>query len=103
MIPNLTTEQRRENLEKAMRVRMARAELRADLKQGATDIRHVFELADSGHEEASGMRVKHLISAMPGYGFAKTRDLMRELGISESRRVRGVGTRQRAALLGVLA
>jgi ribosomal protein S13 len=36
---------------------------------------------------------------MPGLGKVKARRLLETLGISESRRVRGLGTKQREALL----
>lgn len=100
-VPELTGEQRRENLEKAARIRAKRAELRRFIKAGATSIEQVFTLADDGAPEAANMRVTQLVSAMPGYGFAKTRDLMASLGIATSRRVKGLGARQRAALLDV--
>ena len=36
---------------------------------------------------------------MPGYGKAKAEKIMKELQIAESRRLRGLGERQQAALL----
>ena len=43
-----------------------------------------------------------LIEALPGYGKAKAAKIMEELGISESRRVQGLGVRQREQLLAKL-
>ena len=40
-----------------------------------------------------------LIESLPGYGKAKAAKLMEELDISASRRIEGLGTRQRDELL----
>ena len=40
-----------------------------------------------------------LIETLPGYGKAKSEKIMNELQIAESRRLRGLGERQQAALL----
>ena len=40
-----------------------------------------------------------LIKAAPGYGSARTRQLMHQLHISESRRIKGLGANQHAALV----
>ena len=45
------------------------------------------------------MKVSALIESVPGFGVAKTVKLMEELGISESRRVQGLGVRQREQLI----
>ena len=45
------------------------------------------------------MCIRDSIKAAPGYGFARTQQTMRKLHISESRRLRGLGANQRAALV----
>ena len=45
------------------------------------------------------MRVEQLIMALPDHGKAKAAAIMRKLDIIPSRRLRGVGVRQRLALL----
>ena len=45
------------------------------------------------------MRVSALLAALPGYGKVRAAALLDELGIASTRRVRGLGARQRAALL----
>ena len=45
------------------------------------------------------MRVSALLESMPGVGRVRARQIMEEVGISESRRVRGLGQNQVAALL----
>lgn len=101
MIPNLTDDERRKNLDKAMQLRQMRAAIRKRLKSGEMSIEAFFALADSGSEAASGMRAKLLVSAMPKVGFASTQRIMKALGISEERRVRGLGSRQREMLVGL--
>lgn len=98
-IPPLTDDERRAALKKAMRVRAERMQLKRDLKQGLVTARQAFEMSDKGMEAASGMRVEQLIMALPDHGKAKAAAIMRKLEISPSRRLRGVGVRQRLALL----
>ena len=45
------------------------------------------------------MRVKQMISALPGYGFKKTQALMHALSIADSKRVGGLGVKQAHALI----
>mgnify|MGYP000095134683 FL=1 len=49
------------------------------------------------------MKVSTLIETLPGYGKAKAEKIMGELKIAESRRLKGLGERQEAALLERLA
>ena len=102
MIPEMTAEQRKANLEKAMKLRKERAELRRQLAVGVLDVCDLIDLAERGDKAASGMRVKQMISAMSGYGFRKTQELMRELHIAESRRVGGLGVKQAQSLIAKL-
>ena len=48
---------------------------------------------------ASRMKVSTLIESLPGYGKAKAAKIMDELNISATRRVQGLGVRQRELLL----
>jgi ribosomal protein S13 len=45
------------------------------------------------------MKVSALLEALPGFGKAKAARVMHELEISESRRVQGLGARQREMLM----
>ena len=45
------------------------------------------------------MKVSALLESMPGVGRVRARQIMEEVGISESRRVRGLGQNQISALL----
>ena len=51
---------------------------------------------------ASRMKVTTLIESLPGYGKAKAAKIMDVLGISATRRVQGLGVRQREQLLAML-
>ena len=45
------------------------------------------------------MRVSELLQSMPGIGKVRARQVMEKLKISETRRVRGLGAKQVAALV----
>ena len=45
------------------------------------------------------LRVSALLSSLPGIGAAKSKQIMEDVGISESRRVAGLGPHQREALI----
>ena len=87
-LPQLTDEQRKQALEKAAAARHARAELREQIKKGEKSLESVL---NSDDPIASRMKVSTLIESLPGYG--------KELGISATRRVQGLGVRQREQLL----
>lgn len=96
-LPKLTDEQRKAALEKAAKSRRARAELCADLKKGKKNVADVLNA--TGDDIAMRLKVQRLIESLPGYGKARAAKLMDELGISPSRRVQGLGARQREDLL----
>ena len=50
------------------------------------------------NEVIGKMRVIDLLQSMPGLGKVRARQVMERLNIAESRRVRGLGTKQVAAL-----
>lgn len=96
--PSLTPEQRAAALKKAGEVRAARAELKEKLKMGSVTLADVLKEAD--HDDVIGkLKVLSLLESLPGVGKVKARRLMEEIGISESRRVKGLGPQQRQALL----
>ena len=45
------------------------------------------------------LKVSALLESLPGVGPVRARQIMAEVGISESRRVRGLGVNQSAALI----
>ena len=95
-LPQLTDEQRKAALEKAAQARHERAELREKIKSGKVTLEEVL---DSDDPSACRMKVSTLIESLPGYGKAKAAKIMDELGISATRRVKGLGARQREQLI----
>ena len=96
-LPQLSEETRNEALKKAAEARTARATLCQKVKTGELPIADV--LADVDDPVISKIKVTTLLEALPGFGKAKVAKLLAELGISETRRVKGLGYKQRAALI----
>jgi hypothetical protein len=96
--PALSPEQRQAALEKAALARRTRAELKERLKMGSVTLSELLEQAD-GDEIIAKMKVVAVLESLPGVGKVKARRTMEEIGISETRRVRGLGAQQREALL----
>ncbi|MFV8380244.1 integration host factor [Corynebacterium hindlerae] len=97
-LPKLTDEQRKEALAKAAEARKARAELKEQLKRGGTNLKEVLDKAQSD-EIIGKTKVSALLEAMPKVGKVKAKEIMEELEIAQTRRLRGLGDRQRRALL----
>ena len=97
-LPEITPEQRREALAKAAEARRLRAEIKELLKTGSLSITEVFDQAEENHYVAN-MKVGSLLPSLPGMGKIKAKRFMEEHGIADNRRIRGLGTRQRAAIL----
>ncbi len=100
-LPNLSDEDRKAALKKAAEARQKRAELRAKIKEGKMSFADV--MAKSDDPIVARMKVSTLLESLPGYGKAKAAKIMDELEISESRRIQGLGARQREALMEKLA
>jgi hypothetical protein len=96
-LPTLTPEQRQQALEKAAEARRKRAELKAQLKSGNTSLATVLGRDDD--ETVGKMKVSSVLESMPGVGKVRARKIMEKLDISASRRVRGLGSKQKDALL----
>jgi hypothetical protein len=96
-LPTLTPEQRQQALEKAAEARRKRAELKAQLKSGNTSLATV--LNKDNDETVGKMKVSAVLESMPGVGKVRARKIMEKLDISASRRVRGLGSKQKDALL----
>jgi hypothetical protein len=96
--PQLTAEQRAAALAKAAEARRLRAELKELLKTGSISFEQLLERADA-EPMVAGMKVNSLLAAMPGTGKVKAKRMMESFGIADNRRIRGLGDRQREALL----
>ena len=96
--PALTPEQRQAALAKAAEARKARAVVKERLKSGDLTFREVLELADRD-ELVAGIKVLAILESVPGVGKVTARRTMAEVGIADTRRIRGLGEQQRRALL----
>lgn len=96
-LPTLTEEQRRQALEKAAEARRKRAEIKQQLKAGKLTL---SEMLGRQEDETIGkMKVSAVLEALPGVGKVRARKIMERLDISSSRRIRGLGGKQKEALL----
>ncbi|MBW3615972.1 MAG: integration host factor [Actinobacteria bacterium] len=100
--PSLSPDQRQAALDKAAAARRQRAELKEKLKMGSLSLRELLDQAERD-EVVAKMKVVAVLESLPGLGKVKARRLMEEVGISDGRRVQGLGDKQRKALLEKLA
>ena len=96
-LPNLSDADRKAALKKAAEARQKRAALRQDIKSGKVDFADIMKKADD--PIVARMKVSTLLESLPGFGKAKAARIMADLEISESRRVQGLGARQREMLM----
>ena len=100
-LPVLTEEQRKEALEKAAEARRKRAEIKGQLKSGKLTLSDM--LSREGDDTVGKMKVSTVLESLPGVGKVRARKIMDKLDISASRRIRGLGAKQRDALLAEFA
>lgn len=98
--PELSDEARRAALAKAAEVRRRRSVLKQQLKSGELTFRKLLDGVE-GDDVVGKMKVLAVLESLPGVGKVKARRTMDEVGIAESRRLRGLGDQQRASLLDV--
>jgi hypothetical protein len=96
--PQLTDEQRKAALAKAAEARRARAEVKELLKTGSLRLSELVERAETD-DILAGLKVERVIASMPGTGKIKAKRMMETLGIADNRRLRGLGDKQKEALL----
>jgi hypothetical protein len=94
----LTPEQREAALAKAAEARKARAEYKEKLKMGSLTLSELLGGAE-GNDHIGKMKVLAVLEALPGVGKVKARRTMEEIGIADTRRVRGLGEQQKKSLL----
>lgn len=99
-LPQLTPEQRAQALQKAAAARKARAELKGELKSGKISLQQVLARDD---DTVGKMKVSVVLESLPGVGKVRAARMMEELDISATRRVRGLGAKQREQLLAKFA
>ena len=95
--PKLSDEDRQAALAKAAEARRGRAEIKQRLKMGSLSFVELLDQADD--DMVAKMKVLAVLEALPGVGKVKARRTMEDIGISENRRIRGLGDNQRSQLL----
>ena len=96
--PPATAAERRAAQDKAVAARRLRLELKEKLKAGSLSVAELLEHS-AADEMVARMKVVSALESLPGIGKVKARRLMEEIGISETRRPKGLGARQRDRLL----
>ena len=96
--PSLTPEQRADALKKAAEARRKRAEIKEKLKLGTVTLPELLEKASSD-ELVGKMKVTSVLEALPGIGKVRCKKIMAAVGITETRRLQGLGVKQKQSLL----
>lgn len=96
-LPKLSDADRKKALEKAAQARQARAALKARIKKGEMSLAQVLQKA--ADPIVARMKVSSLLESLPGFGKAKAAKIMGDLEISPTRRVQGLGSKQKEQLL----
>lgn len=95
MAPDRTVAQRKQALERGNRIRLARANLKRQVKAGIVD---VPELILNPPDYVQTMKVADLLGAMRGYGPTKVNKLLVRTRLSPKKTLGGMTTRQRSEL-----
>jgi hypothetical protein len=99
--PARSPEQRSRALEAALAARQERARLRVALKSRAMSPITVLEESDENPLWAN-LKVCWLLECLPGIGRVRAERILAATQIAASRRIQGLGVRQRAALVAEL-
>ena len=97
----LTEEQRAAAREKAKKARVTRADIKDAVKNKQITIAEVLKRAETD-EAVARLKVTDLLTSLPGVGEVRTENILNELNIAASRRLRGLGIHQRKALINLL-
>ena len=96
--PVRSLDQRMEALKRANDIRVKRAQLKKDLKNGKVQI---DEILDDPPEYVSTAKVFDMLMAVPKFGRVKAARFLNQCRISQSKTVGGLSDRQRAELIGL--
>lgn len=97
-LKDLSADERADARSKALEARTARADLKERFRTGEIGLVEVFDAAD--RDPAIGrMRTVDLLQTLHGVGEVRAMGIMASCGIAASRRLRGLGRRQREALI----
>ena len=89
-----------EALQRANDIRVRRAQLKKDLKEGRVMIESIL---NSPPEYVSTAKVFDILMAVPKFGRVKAARFLNQCRISQSKTVGGLSVRQRAELVGLFA
>jgi hypothetical protein len=95
-LPSLSAQDRSAALEKAAQARRTRAAVKASLRSGS---RTLADVLDDGDTVVARTKVVDILESLPGVGPVRAARIMRTCEISPTRRLRGLGQVQRAALI----
>lgn len=101
VLKDLTPAERQAARQKALDARTTRAKVKSEFSDGKLSLLQVFELADKD-EAVARMRTIDLLTAIKGIGEIRAQGIMEQCEISLNRRLRGLGHRQRTALIELL-
>lgn len=101
-LPELTDEQRREALAKAAAARQVRAEVKNRLRHSGASVSEVLTEAKR-NDAIAKIKVLDLLQCIPGIGKLTAQQIMADLNIAESRRLRGLGSNQAKGLVAEIA
>ena len=96
--PLRSLDQRMEALRRANEIRVKRAKLKKDLKNGTVQIEAIL---DDPPEYVSTAKVFDMLMAVPKFGRVKAARFLNQCRISQSKTVGGLSDRQRAELIGL--
>jgi hypothetical protein len=94
--PERSLDQRMEALKRANNIRVKRARLKKDLKDGR---RRIEEILADPPEFVSTAKVFDMLMAVPKFGRVKAARFLNQCRISQSKTVGGLSDRQRAELI----
>jgi hypothetical protein len=97
--PTRSLDQRMDALKRANDIRVRRAKLKKDLKDGRVKIEKILE---NPPEYVSTAKVFDMLLAVPKFGRVKAARFLNQCRISQSKTVGGLSDRQRAELIGLL-
>jgi len=96
--PLRSLDQRMEALKRANDIRVRRARLKKDLKDGRVRIEQILH---NPPEYVSTAKVFDMLMAVPKFGRVKAARFLNQCRISQSKTVGGLSERQRAELIGL--
>ena len=97
--PERSLDQRMDALRRANDVRVKRAQLKKDLKDGKVRIQSIL---GSPPEYVETAKVIDILMAVPKFGRVKAARFLNQCRVSQSKTVGGLSERQRAELVGLL-